>query len=238
MLVFAPREVSEPFADTRRLLLAAPAAQLPPQYRKYRQPRLIPWELPYRAWESEYRHHFEGLYGDPSLSLRPSAIVMHYTVIDDAQAVWNSFVRGTTMALGDQTHFGHPSVQLMVDKDGKVYRLMPLNRKCTGAYGADHVALSIEMVARDEQDLLSRPSQVFASFCLVRWLTEFYNIPASRVHSHTEVAMGLLVFPEFTDKADPVWWFAYPPKSFRFDPGPRYMALLRRYLLEGREGRL
>lgn len=120
----------------------------------------------------------------------------------------------------------------MVDRDGTIYRLLPLDRKATGAYGADHVALSIEMVALDQEDLLSRPSQVFASFCLVRWLMERYQIPVTRVHSHFEVAVGLAVFPEFTDLADPVWWFAYPMSSFRYDPGNGYMSLLRRYLLD------
>ena len=216
----------------RRILLAGIAPSLPAQYRKYRPPKMKDWMLPYLDWEEEYEQHFADLYGDSSLILEPTHIVMHYTVVPWAAAVWHGFRRGGTMAVGNTTHFGHPSVQLMVDRDGTIYRLLPLNRKGTGAYGADHVALSIEMVASDESDLLSRPSQVFASLCLVRWLMDRYQIPLQNVHSHFEVGLGLVVFPEFTDRADPLWWFAYPPQSFRYDPGSRYMALLRRYLID------
>ena len=63
------------------------------------------------------------------------------------------------------------------------------------------------------------------------FVCDLYDIPVSRVQSHFEVSLGLVVFPEFTDRADPVWWFAYPPSSMRWDPGLRYMSLLRRYLL-------
>ena len=86
------------------------------------------------------------------------------------------------------------------------------------------------MVAADQEDLLSRPRQVFASFCLVHWLMKRYQIPVTRVSSHFEVSLGWIVFPEFTDRADPVWRFCYPFQSFRYDPGTRYMGMLRRYL--------
>lgn len=231
LLYTAPPTLEE-LAQHRRLMLARPAPTLPAKYRKYRAPKIIKWHLPYRSWEPEYRKFFKDLYGDPSLTFQPRAIIMHYTVIESAQGVWDSFARGGTMAVGDTTRSGHISVQLMVDRDGSVYSLLPLNRRGTGCYGADHVALSIEMVAANEADLLTRPSQMFSSFCLVRYLCDLYDIPASHVQSHFEVSLGLLTFPEFTDRADPIWWFAYPPVSFRWDPGERYMALLRRYLLD------
>lgn len=233
-LTATPAKSWAQLADGRRLLLAAPQRDpLPVVYRKPpRQPHLVAWELPYQEWQREYQAHFAALYDSGRVRFRPTSIIMHYTVINDAQAVWDSFARGCTMALGDRFHFGHPSVQLMIDKDGTIYRLLPLNHRGTGAYGADHVAISIEMVAADEKDLLSRPRQVFASFCLVSWLMKHYQIPPTRVSSHFEVSLGSIVYPEFTDRADPVWKYCYPPQSFRYDPGTRYMGMLRRYLIE------
>lgn len=197
----------------------------------YKVPRLVDWMLPYEEWEEEYRVHFQRLYHDPRLTFRPRMIVMHYTVTSDAEGVWRGFVRGTRMSQGDYgNNFGHPSVQLMIGKDGTVYQLLPLDRRCTGAYGVDHVALSIEMVATDEADLLSRRRQVLSSFHLVRWLMEKYGIPASRVVAHSDVAGGRAVVPEYTDYADSKCPDGYPPESARTDPGPTYMAWLRGYL--------
>lgn len=195
------------------------------------RPRLVPWLLPYQEWEKEYREYFQRHYRDPRITFHPSMIVMHYTVTDDAEAVWNGFERGGRMDAGDfGLIFGHVSVQLMVDKDGTVYQLLPLDRRCTGAYGVNHVALSIEMIAADEADLLSRPRQVWASFCLVRYLMQRFRIPLSKVVSHNDVSIGRLVLPEYLDYADSKWPYGYPPQFFRYDPGMTYMAWLKTVL--------
>lgn len=197
----------------------------------YRPPQLLPFFLPYQDWQEEYRVHFQRLYHDPRVTFRPTMIVMHYTVTPDAQSVWNGFVRGTRMSQGDYgNNFGHPSVQLMVDVDGSVLQLLPLDHRCTGAYGVDHVALSIEMVAMNEPELLSRRKQVLSSFHLVRSLMEKFDIPASRVIAHYEVSAGRSVVPEYTDYADSKVPDRYPPESARTDPGRTYMAWLREYL--------
>ncbi|MCA9792406.1 MAG: N-acetylmuramoyl-L-alanine amidase [Candidatus Eremiobacteraeota bacterium] len=199
--------------------------------REYVAPRLKDWLLPYKQWNQEYRAYFKRHYGDTRLTFKPEMIVMHYTVVPSARSVWDGFARGANMSAGDQgTVWGHVSVQLMIDRDGTIYRLLPLDRRCTGAYGVNHKALSIEMVARDEADLLSHDDQVFASFCLVRWLMEEYDIPASKVVAHYEVSQGKSVVPEYMDLADSTWPDGYPPSSARTDPGPTYMKWLRSYL--------
>lgn len=194
-------------------------------------PRLVPWLLPYREWEQEYREYFQRHYRDPRVRFRPTMIVMHYTVTDDAEAVWEGFARGGRMDAGDYGMiFGHVSVQLMVDKDGTVYQLLPLDWRCTGAYGVNHVALSIEMIAANEKDLLSRPRQVWSSICLVRYLMRRFDIPLSKVVSHNDVSIGRLVLPEYLDYADSKWPYGYPPQFFRYDPGMTYMAWLKTVL--------
>jgi N-acetyl-anhydromuramyl-L-alanine amidase AmpD len=206
---------------------------LPPEYfeRAYEAPRLVDWMLPYQDWEEEYRNYFQRHYHDPSLTFKPSAIVMHYTVTPDAFSVRKSFLRGCNMSNGDKgTVFGHVSVQLMIGPTGTVYQLLPLDRRCTGAYGVNHVALSIEMVARNENELMSRPKQLWSSFCLVRYLMRRFDIPANKVYAHYEVSTGVSVVPEYTDYNDETYPDCYPPSSARSDPGPNYMRWLRQYL--------
>lgn len=206
---------------------------LPAEYlaKDYQEPRLVDWMLPYPSWEEEYRNYFQRHYHDPSLTFKPTAIVMHYTVTPDAFSVRNGFVRGCNMSNGDKgTVFGHPSVQLMIGPTGTVYQLMPLDRRCTGAYGVNHVALSIEMVARSEGELLSRPKQIWASFCLVRSLMRRFSIPADKIYGHYEVSQGVSAVPEYLDYNDATYPDRYPPSSGRSDPGPTYMRWLRQYL--------
>lgn len=186
--------------------------------KKYQQPTFKKWILPYKSWEKSYKKYFQSHYGDPSLTFRPELIVMHYTVTPSSTQVWNYFKRSRV------------SVQLMVDKDGTVYRLMPLTRKCTGAYGVNHKAISIEMIATTETDLLSRPKQLYSSFCVVRRLMDRYDIPAKKVIAHYEVSQGKRVVPEYLDLKDKVYPDRYPPSSARTDPGRTYMKWLRTWL--------
>lgn len=196
----------------------------------YRAPVLVPWFLPYEEWEKEYLAYFKRHYKDERIWFTPTSICMHFTVTDSATGVWNGFERGGNMWKGDGVIFGHPSVQLMIDKDGTIYQLLPLNMRCTGAYGVNHKALSIEMVARNQNELLSRPRQLYASFCLVRWLMKRYRIPLQNVYGHNAVSLGRPVCPDFLDYADKKWPNGYPPEAMRTDPGWTYMRWLHRWL--------
>ena len=197
----------------------------------YQPPTLVPWMLPYEKWDAQLRNYFQRHYHDSSLTFKPSAIIMHYTVVNDANRVWEGFHRGCRMNAGDYgSIFGHPCVQLMINTDGTVYQLLPLDHRCTGAYGVNHKALSIEMVASDEADLLSRSKQVFSSFCLVRYLMRRYDIGLDHVYGHYEVGKGSAVVPEYLDYADSQYPDGYPPSSARTDPGQTYMSWLRSYV--------
>lgn len=199
---------------------SAKSKRLPKKYAKmkYKKPSFKEWYLPYQNWEQKYRAYFKKHYGDTKLEFKPSMIVMHYTVVPTVSGTYRALSRNKV------------SVQLMIGPDGTVYKLMPLNRRCTGAYGVNHVALSIEMVAQTESDLLSRSKQVFSSFCLVRYLMAKYDIPMSKVVAHYEVSEGKKRVPEYKDLHDKIYPDRYPPSSKRLDPGPTYMAWLRSYI--------
>lgn len=199
---------------------SAASKRLPKRFLEmdYQKPLFKDWLLPYQGWEQHYRSYFQKHYGDSSLTFKPTMIVMHYTVTPTEQITYEALERNRV------------SVQLMIGHDGTVYKLLPLDRRCNGAYGVDHVALSIEMVAQTESDLLSRSKQVFSSFCLVRYLMAKYDIPLNKVVAHYEVSGGKKRVPEYTDYFDQIYPDKYPPSSARLDPGPTYMSWLRSYL--------
>jgi N-acetyl-anhydromuramyl-L-alanine amidase AmpD len=199
---------------------SAKSKRLPKKFLEmtYKAPKVKDWLLPYQNWEQKYRAYFKKHYGDTRLTFRPSMIVMHYTVIPTTEATYRALSRKKV------------SVHFMIGHDGTVYRLLPEDRRCTGAYGVNHVALSIEMVAQTESDLLSRSKQVFSSFCLVRSLMEKHGIPSSKVVAHYEVSEGRKRVSEYKDLYDQIYPDRYPPSSARLDPGPTYMAWLRGYL--------
>lgn len=184
----------------------------------YEPPDVIPWFLDYQSWEAHHLNYFRKTYGVDSLKFRPSMLVMHYTVVPTAEQTYSVLQRRRV------------TVHFVVDKDGTIYQLLPLERRCTGAYGVNHKALSIEMVATTEADLLSRPYQVFKSFCLARYLMAMYEIPQDKVVGHYEVSEGVSRVPEYLDLADPYYPTRYPPSETRTDPGKKYMRLLRGYL--------
>lgn len=196
------------------------SGSVPKQYLQwdYAEPDWKKWFLDYVNWENEHLRYLSRTYGVDSLKFQPSMIVMHYTVVPTAEETYAVLQRRRV------------SVHFLIDRDGSVYQLLPLDRRCNGAYGVNHKALSIEMVATTEPDLLSRPFQVFQSFCLVRQLMEAYNIKLEKVVGHNEVGQGVSRVPDYLDLHDRYSPTKYPPSSKRTDPGERYMTYLRSFL--------
>jgi hypothetical protein len=191
--------------------------------------------LPLEWYEDADRERNRRLYGKNTIKLDPTMIVLHFTVIDDAEAVISAFSRPSNLAVGNQSPVTSlVSVHYMVDVDGTVMQLAPENRTTSGTYGVDHVAISIEMVAKDEKDLMDRPVQLLAAFHLVDDLLKKHDLPVWRVFSHQEIASGKLFFDEYTDLADTVTPYFYPEPHFRYDPGSTVMAWAREFLLRQR----
>lgn len=175
------------------------------------------------------------LYGEEEVMLSPQYVVLHFTVIPEASDVINLFNRPVSLPLGNQKPVKTlVTVHYMVDKDGVVLSLVPEDRRTSGTYGLDHRALAIEIVAKDEKDLLTRPLQLLSAFSLVDGLLKKYNLPVWRVLSHQDVAFGKFFLDDYTDLADKEYPYFYPKPSFRYDPGPTVMAWAREFLLRRR----
>ena len=191
--------------------------------------------LPYKEWEDEYKEYFKLHYNDDSLKLQPSMIVLHYSGVPNFSKLWWTFVKGGNYSAGDHgKKFGHLSTHFVIDKDGSIYQLMPLERRSRGTYGVNHKAISIDIIGRNEKELLGNKTQMKVTFALVKWIMKKYRIPTSSVRAHTEVARGKELVPEYTDFADSKNPDAYPPDSNPRGPGKSYMFKLRYYLHEPR----
>lgn len=223
-----------------------PPSQSPSGYGDYSPPPIPPPSgsrgvpvirkyLPFHEWEEGYREYFQTHYRDPSLTLNPRMIVLHYSGTPNFAALWWTYIKGGMYSSGDgQKKHGHLSTHFVVDRDGAIYQLMPLNRKARGTYGVNHVAISIDIIGRNEGELLAAEHQMKVTFALVRWLMKTYNITAAGVRSHEEVAKGKELVPEYTDFADKEFPDRYPPDSRPRGPGSTYMFKLRYFLHEPR----
>lgn len=197
--------------------------------------RLLDYSLPMGKYTVKDLERNRRLYGENKVALQPEYIVLHFTVVDDAGDVLDLFNRPSHLAVGNKEPVvSLVSVHYMVDKDGAVLKLVNEDRRTSGTYGLDHRALAIEMVARDEKDLLSRPEQLLSAFCLVDGLLKKYHLPVWAVISHQEVALGEVFLSDYTDIADTESPYWYPKRSFRYDPGQTVMAWCREFLLRRR----
>jgi beta-N-acetylhexosaminidase len=122
-------------------------------------------------------------YGIDSYQLRdPKVIVEHYTAGPSYQSAWNTFAANTSdlgMLPGTCAHF-------IVDTDGTIHQLVPLNLMCRHTVGLNYIAFGIEHVGTSDQEILSNGRQMRASLALTHWLACKYNISMRNVIGHNE----------------------------------------------------
>lgn len=165
----------------------AQACELPIDQTRTRE--LAPWKPLIQAYSQ--RH-----YGENTWELKPTVIVLHYTA-----------GRGFPQNLVDTPDFAGETpglaVHYVVDGD-KVWEILPPNVRSRGAYGINHRALNIEMVALEEDDLFYNRTQTLATTAkLVHCLQQQFHIPSSKVYGHADVAtMDLAIVPEALDLID------------------------------------
>ena len=126
-------------------------------------------------------------YGDDSTVLDPKVIVLHYTAGSTMRSAWNTFESNQPNVgelPGTVTHF-------IIDKDGTIYQLLPLDVRGRHTIGLNHVALGIEFVeegsggdAAAVDHIFGRRRQIDAGVDLVRWLQYRFDIPSRDVVGH------------------------------------------------------
>ena len=157
------------------------------------------------SWKPQIAAYSQRHYGENEWLLVPRCIVLHYTA-------------GKTFPqnLVDSTEFAgeKPGLASHYVIDGaKVWELLPPNVRSRAAFGINHRAINIEMVAANATDLYGLRRQTMDTCAeLVVDLMERFDIPLSEIYSHQQVAtmdknvvpwVLDLVNPEPYDKIDP-----------------------------------
>lgn len=149
------------------------------------RPHIVWKPIPYgpqrRAEMANYalRH-----YGIHSWHLNPKVIVEHVSVAPSFAAVYATFAHDTPdpelhQLPGDCSHF-------VVDRDGTIYQLVPLNVMCRHTVGLNYVAIGIEHVGYTDAQVLADKAQMRSSLALTAWLMYRFRIALKNVVGHNE----------------------------------------------------
>ena len=167
---------------------SATTAPEPPPPPKPHLPRPhIVWKpIPFPAQRlAETASYAQRHYGVDTAHIRgPHVIVEHYTVSTTIISAWSTFAQDVPDSElhelpGTCAHF-------IVDRDGTIYQLVPLDVICRHTVGLNLVALGIEHVGMSDAQVLDDPAQMRASLHLTAWLMQRYHIPLGDVIGHAE----------------------------------------------------
>ena len=161
------------------------------------------------TWKPQIAKYSERHYGESTWQLMPTCIVLHYTVSKGFP--WN-LVR--TDSFKNET----PGLAVHYVIDGeKVWEILPPDVRSRGAYGINHRAINIEMVAMDADDLATKKETLDTCRKLVKHLMAVYAIDKSHIYGHEDVAtMDRKVVPEVLD-------FVRGAPYHKIDPGKQNM---------------
>ena len=126
----------------------------------------------------------------------PKVIVEHFTSGSSFASAWNTFASNAPdlgELPGKCSHF-------VIDTDGTIYQLVPLDVMCRHTVGLNWTAFGIEMVARSDQQVLRDPPQYQAALRLTEWLMARFAVHLANVIGHNES----LTSP-YHHELDPSW---------------------------------
>ena len=124
-------------------------------------------------------------YGVDTWRLRhPHVIVEHYTASTTMESAWSTFAQDVPDSElhelpGTCAHF-------IIDRDGTIYQLVPLDVICRHTVGLNSTAFGIEHVGMSDSEVLQDPAQMRASLHLTAWLMQRYHIALGDVIGHAE----------------------------------------------------
>ena len=162
------------------LALALAVALLAPP-----KPHVVWKPIPFGAKrKAEMAHYAERHYGIHSYVLKPRVIVEHVTATSSFSSAYNTFAADVPDAElhalpGTCAHF-------IIDRDGTIYQLVPLNVMCRHTVGLNYVAIGIEHVGLSDADVLGDPAQMRSSLALTAWLMSRFGISMANVIGHNE----------------------------------------------------
>jgi beta-N-acetylhexosaminidase len=116
--------------------------------------------------------------------LDPRVIVLHLSVSNSAESVFQAFARNVPdPELGELPGL---CAHYVVDSDGRIFELVSRRLMCRHTVGLNYVSFGIEHVGLRHSDVMDNPRQLRASLRLVSWLQERYGIRTRNVIGHNE----------------------------------------------------
>jgi N-acetylmuramoyl-L-alanine amidase len=112
----------------------------------------------------------------------PHAIVEHFTASVTFGPAYNTFASNAP----DLGELPGTCAHFVIDTDGTIYQLVPLDIMCRHAVGLNWTAIGIEMVGNSDAEILGRPRELNAALALTLWLMQRYGIPLRNVIGHNE----------------------------------------------------
>jgi N-acetylmuramoyl-L-alanine amidase len=199
----------------------------PPPQARLPRPHIVWKPIPFPAKRlAETAAYALRHYGIDTWHLRhPHVIVEHYTASTTMMSAWSLFAQDVPDSElhelpGTCAHF-------IVDRDGTIYQLVPLDVICRHTVGLNSTAFGIEHVGMSDAEILADPAQMRASLHLTAWLMQRYHIALGDVIGHAES----LTSP-YHHELDPAWRCQTHSDWQPADMGvyrARLRALLRRY---------
>jgi N-acetyl-anhydromuramyl-L-alanine amidase AmpD len=155
-----------------------------------------------------------------TIDIAPRIIVLHWTAGRTFAGDFNTFVPSTLRGRPDLKAAGELNVgiQFLVDRDGKVYRLMPETWMARHVIGLNYHAIGVENVGgnRGVDDLT--PAQREANIWLVRYLKKKYP-GITYLIGHHEYRLF---------EGHPLWLEKDPNyRTTKSDPGDAFMGAVR-----------
>jgi N-acetylmuramoyl-L-alanine amidase len=114
--------------------------------------------------------------------VHPQVIVEHFTATTSFGPVFNTFA-------ADEPHLGElpgTCAHFVIDTNGTIYQLVPLELMCRHTVGLNYTAIGIEMVGESDPAILGNPPQLTAALNLTLWLMQRFHIELRNVIGHNE----------------------------------------------------
>ena len=142
----------------------------------------IPYDATRKAEMATYAKRHYGI--DTWRLVHPHVIVEHYTAGPSFASAYNAFASDVPdpelhELPGDCAHF-------IVDTDGTIYQLVPLDVMCRHTVGLNYTAIGIEHVGTSDAEILGNAKQLASSVALTLWLMERFHIPIGDVIGHAQ----------------------------------------------------
>jgi len=165
----------------------------------------------------EYLKNRHGL-NQSSPTITPKIIVLHYTEGGNIKSIHNYFNPATienARQLNQRASKLNVSAQYLVDRNGKIYQLMPDTLFARHAIGINYCAIGVENIGGENNPLTE--AQVIANANLVRYLCKKFKI---------EYLIGHAEYIAF--KQTPIWKETDSKYiTYKNDPGKKFMEGVR-----------